>query len=206
MRKLVEGYLEFCRDQGKIPEKPFFGNLSVRRLTNNSMAKYPNRTALYEAYNIYRDAMREFVVRRLKNVQGTTPEKVIGGILNIELIDDPKVEIDINDFPRLIRDRTCWIDAFSQLFGSRGAMDIRGMTSVRGDGRKLWAHPGAEDVDSEVTRTHLSLIAEVLGGINETDAKQEVEVIRDELFFDVVEEDTAEAEKIAFEGRLADMS
>ena len=62
-------------------------------------------------------------------------------------------------------------------------MDIRGMTSVIADGRKFWAHPGAEDVDSESTRTHLSLIVEVLGGINKRDEQREVKKIRNQLFF-----------------------
>ncbi len=170
------------------------------------MAKYPNRTALYEAYNIYRDAMREFVVRCLKKIRGTTPEEVIGGILNLELIDEPKIAIDINDFPRIIRDHSCWVNAFSQLFGSKGAMDIRGMTSVIGDGRKLWAHPRIEDADSESTRTHLSLIADVLGGINEIDAKYEVETIRDRLFSNEVEEHPLEAENAALKENLADIT
>ena len=170
------------------------------------MAKYPNRTALYEAHNIYRDAMREFVVRCLKKIRGTTPEEVIGGILNLELIDEPKIAIDINDFPRIIRDHSCWINAFSQLFGAKGAMDIRGMTSVIGDGRKLWAHPRIGDADSESTRTHLSLIADVLGGINEIDAKYEVETIRDRLFSNEVEEHPSEVENTALKENLSEMS
>lgn len=170
------------------------------------MAKYPNRTALYEAHNIYRDAMREFVVRCLKKIRGTTPEEVIGGILNLELIDEPKIAIDINDFPRIIRDHSCWVNAFSRLFGSKGAMDIRGMTSVIGDSRKLWAHPGIKDADSEATRTYLSLIADVLGGINEIDAKYEVEIIRDRLFSNEVEEHPLEAENAALKENLADIT
>lgn len=170
------------------------------------MAKYPNRAALYDAHNIYRDVMRRFVFRCLKKIQGTTPEKELCRILKLELIDDPKVAIDINDFPRIIRDRDCWINAFSLLFGSRGAMDIRGMTSVIADGRKLWAHPGAKDVDSEPTRMHLSLIADVLDGINETDAKHEVEAIRDRLFSDEPEEHPAEVENADLKKHLTEMS
>lgn len=170
------------------------------------MTKYPNREALRKAHDIYRDAMREFVVRCLKKIRGTTPEEVIGGILNPELIDDPKIAIDITDFPRIIRDHSCWVNAFSQLFGSKGAMDIRGMASVIGDGRKWWAHPGIEDTDSESTRTHLSPIADVLGGINEIDAKYEVETIRDRLFSNEVEEHPLEAENAALKENLADMT
>ena len=113
------------------------------------MTKYPNRTALYEAHNIYRDAMREFVVRYLRKVPGTTPEELIIRILNPESTDDLETVIDINDFPRVIRDNNCWFSAFSQLFGSKGDLDVRGTTSVIADGRKFWAHPGTEDVNSE---------------------------------------------------------
>ena len=170
------------------------------------MAKYPNRTALYEAHNIYRDAMREFIPRRLRKVPRTTYEKLITRILNIESNDRLEGVIDIGDFPRLIRDRDCWINAFSQMFGSRGDLDIRGMTSVIADGRKFWAHPGTEDIDSESTRTHLSLVAEVLGGINKPDAKREVEDIRNRLFSDESEEHPLEAENAAYKEHIADMT
>ena len=170
------------------------------------MAKYPNRTALYEAHNIYRDAMREFMPRCLRKVPGTTYEKIITRILNPESNDGLETVIDIGDFPRLIRDRECWIGAFSQMFGSRGDMDIRGMTSVIADGRKFWAHPRSEDVDSESTRTHLSLVAEVLGGINKPDAKREVEDIRNRLFSDESEEHPLEAENAAYKEQLADIT
>lgn len=170
------------------------------------MIKYPNRTALYEAHNIYRDAMRDFVMQRLKRVQGTTPKEIIRRVLTPEQIDDLKASIDINDFPRIIRDHSCWVNTFSQLFGSQGAMDIRGMTSVIGDGRKFWAHPGAEDVDPEAARTHLSLVADVLGGINKPDAKKAVETIRDQLFSDEVEEHPVEVENAALKENFADIT
>ena len=150
--------------------------------------------------------MRDFIVRRLKMVQGTTPEEIIGNLLNLEQIDDPKVVIDINDFPRIIRDHSCWVNAFGQQFGFQGAMDIRGMTSVIADSRKFWAHPGADDLDSESTRTYLSLVADVVGGINEPGLKEAVESIRDQLFSDEVEEHPAEVENAALKENLADMT
>lgn len=170
------------------------------------MTKYPNRTALYEAHNVYRDAMREFIPRCLKKVQGTTPEKLISEILKWESIDNPEAMIDINDFPRIIRDRNCWFDAFSQLFGSRGAPDVRSMTGLIANGRKFWAHPEKGDVDSEHTRTHLSLIADLLKAINELDARDEVEDIRDRLFSDEPEEHPAEVENADLNQRLEEMS
>ena len=171
------------------------------------MMKYPNRTALYEAHNIYRDVMQGFIVRRLKKVQGITPKELISEILKCESIDDPEAMIDIRDFPRIMRDRNCWFDAFSQLFGSRGAPDVRSMTGFIADGRKLWAHPQKkEDVDSEHTRTHLSIIADLLGAINELDARDDVENIRDQLFSDEVEEHPTEVENAALNKRLADTS
>ncbi len=170
------------------------------------MTKYPNREALRKAHDIYRDAMRDFVVRRLKMVQGTTPEEIITDVLNFDQIDDLKASIDINHFPPIIRNHICWVNTFSQLFGSQGAMDIRGITSVINDGRKFWAHPGAEDVDSESVRTHLSLVADVLGAINKPDEKDAVESIRDRLFSDEPEEHPLEAEIAAYKERLADMT
>ena len=37
----------------------------------------PNRDALSEAIDIYRDAMRPFILRRLRQVRGTTIDKAI---------------------------------------------------------------------------------------------------------------------------------
>ena len=49
------------------------------------------------------------------------------------------------------------------------------------DGRLHWAHPGVEDTDRSVTLKLLWLIAEILGKINDLEAKSEVETISDQL-------------------------
>lgn len=41
----------------------------------------PNRDALSEAIDIYRDAMRPFILRRLRQVRGTTLDKAITSAL-----------------------------------------------------------------------------------------------------------------------------
>jgi len=162
------------------------------------MKDYPNREALRKAHDIYRDVMRDFVMGHLKQIKGIKPEETLRLILKSlpdpEQNDNPKEWMDINNFAVIIRNHDCWNDTFSKTFGSLGALDIRSMTGVIGDARKLWAHPGTEDIDSEDVRTELSLVAKVLGGINRQDAKEAVETIRDQLFSDEPEEHPAEAE------------
>ena len=51
--------------------------------------KRPNQDALYQALNTYRDAMRSFILRNLKTVQGLAPE------------DRFQNEADIGNFPYL---------------------------------------------------------------------------------------------------------
>ena len=66
--------------------------------------KRPNQDALYQALNIYRDAMRPFILRNLKTVQGLAPEDQFQN----------EADIDFGDFPHLFR--KYWHDAFKQRF------------------------------------------------------------------------------------------
>ena len=166
------------------------------------MKDYPNEEALRKAHRIYLDAMRGFIHRCLKKVQGTTPTELIMIALDCELGDDIEVKIEVNNIPHLIREY--WDNCFHQEFDRH--YDARSAAGRIKDGRNFWAHPGLEDVDSESTRMHLSLVAEALGEINNPEAKEAVETIRDQLFSDEVEKHPAEVENIAYKERLADMT
>lgn len=163
------------------------------------MSNYPNKDALYKAHDIYRDAMREFI-------PNTMPEKLIHTALGCKPVGNIKASIDIGNIPHLLR--VLWNDGFSELFDHREAMDIRSVVSVIKDGRnKSWAHPGIEDVTSEFTRTHLFLIADVLGEIGKHGAKNEVEDIQGELFSDDLEGQPTQLDQIAaYKKRLETMS
>ena len=85
----------------------------------------PNRDALQRALDIYRDAMRPFIVRSLRRVQGARVEDTISSLLNDyqkgQFQDnlsnnhaDIEAAIDINDFPVLLS--RGWREAFQGAF------------------------------------------------------------------------------------------
>jgi hypothetical protein len=166
------------------------------------MKDYPNEEALRKAHRIYLDAMRGFIHRCLKKVQGTTPTELIIRALDCELGDDIEVKIEVNNIPHLIREY--WGDCFHREFDQH--YDARSAAGRIKDGRNFWAHPGIEDVDSESTRMHLSLVAEALGEINKPEAKEAVETIRDQLFSDEPEEHPLEAENTALKENLTEIT
>ena len=166
------------------------------------MKDYLHREALRRAHDIYRDAMRPFIVRCLKKIQGRTLEDLIRDVSDYEPSDDVETVIDINNIPLLIRNH--WYDIFTKEFNAD--LNVRDTVWLIKNGRDFWAHPGKDDVDLASTQKHLTLVADVLGEINRLDAKEAVEAIRDRLFSHEVEEYSVEAEIAVFEERLANMS
>ena len=165
------------------------------------MTKYPNREALRKAHDIYRDAMRSFIVRCLKRVQGEKVEDLIQDSLNDWEVEQfkqdlqqynrkPEASIDIKNFPNIIRKYWFCDRGFRQEFDFNSK--VRSKTETIVEGRNFWAHPGLKDVDPDHTRANLTYVAEVLGEIKNQDAKREVEDIRDRLFSDEEEEHTAD--------------
>lgn len=152
--------------------------------------KYPNQDALYAAYTIYRDAMRLFIIGSLKKNCNTPIEQLISEALNklprnleypvkVRNENEAITTIDISDFPHIIE--TYWQSpgGFSEKFNADRTVwnEIKRIK----DGRLHWAHPGLKDTDRSVTLKLLWLIAEILGKINDLDAKSEVEAIGDKL-------------------------
>ena len=180
------------------------------------MTKYPNREALRKAHDIYRDAMRPFIVRCLKRVLGEKVEDLI-----LDFLDDLRVEqferdlqqnsgsiettvqatIDIKDFPHIIKKYWHRDRAFSREFNFNSRIQSKTETIV--ESRNLWAHPGIADVDPEHTRANLTHVAEVLGEIRNIEAKQAVEDIRNRLFSGEPEEHPAKIEIANLKERLA---
>ena len=178
------------------------------------MTKYPNREALRKAHDIYRDAMRQFIVQCLKRVRGERVEDLICNSLDgwekkqfkqhLQQYEGPEASIDIDHFPKIIR--RCWSRdrAFKQEFDLNSKIQYKTGTIV--ESRNFWAHPGIEDVELAHTQANLTLVAEVLGEIKNQGAKQAVESIRDQLFSDEVEEHPLEAENAACKEQIADMA
>ena len=158
----------------------------------------PNRDALRRAIDIYRDAMRPFIVRRLRQVQGESVEELIERGLGdrqadefarqLERHDDIESAIDLNYFPQVFREN--WSKAFAQQFNDD--LSVQNMLWLIKTARDQTEHPGTQDIDTEYTRTYLYHIADLLGRINAPDEKNAVEAIRDGL-----SADTGEAELTA---------
>lgn len=129
--------------------------------------KRPNQDALYQALNIYRDAMRPFVFRNLRTVQGLAPEDRF----------ENEAEIDIGQFPHLFR--RYWHNAFEQRFDPD--RDVRSAIGLITEARNRVSHPQTEDIAWEYALSRLHEIADILEQINAPEQKREVEAIRGKL-------------------------
>ncbi len=147
----------------------------------------PNRDALLNALDIYRDAMRPFIVRCLKRVKGKGVEDAISETLpdrqagqfrhNLQRNDSVEDAIDINDFPNLVSRN--WREVFSRAFGDDKT--VQNLLWIITEVRNKAVHSGRQDMDVEYAKVRLYDIAVVLGRTNASDAKREVEGIRDRL-------------------------
>ena len=153
-----------------------------------------NRDALQKALDIYRDAMRPFLVRCLRQVRGMNVQEVISRSLGNRRADEferalsrpnGNVEsaIDINDFPTLVS-KNWYRETFD--IKLNGDKTFQNQLWLITDARNHVAHPGTQDLADDYTRTHLFLIADILEKIGAPDGKQAVQSIRDELFSDPV--------------------
>ena len=148
----------------------------------------PNREALDDALNIFRDAMRPFIVRHLRRVPGATVEEAIKRSLpdrksvhfeqNLgNRAGDITASIDVNDFPHLVQRN--WRETFATPFGN--ANTITPALWLIADGRNQTAHPGTSDLEIEYVRTQLFHIADLLERINAPGQAEAVSEIRNNL-------------------------
>ena len=129
--------------------------------------KRPNQDTLYQALNIYCDAMRPFILRNLKTVQGLAPEDRFQN----------EADIDFGDFPYLVR--KYWHDVFKHRFDPD--RDVRSAVGIITEARNNTFHTETEDLSTGYALARLHEIADILGQINAPEQKREVEVIRDKL-------------------------
>ena len=127
----------------------------------------PNQDALYQALNIYCDAMRPFILRNLKTVQNLSPEDQFQN----------EADIDFGDFPHLFR--KYWHDVFKHRFDPD--RDIRSAVGIITEARNNTFHTETEDLTSGYALARLHEIADILGQINVPEQKQKVEAIRDKV-------------------------
>ena len=130
-------------------------------------SKRPNQDALYQALNIYRDAMRPFILKNLKTVQDLAPNDRF----------ENEADIDIGNFPYLFREY--WHDVFKHCFDPD--RDVRSAVSLIAEARNNVSHPETGDMDSSYALSRLHEIGDILGQINAPEQKRAVEAIRDTL-------------------------
>ncbi len=135
----------------------------------------PNRDALDDALSIYRDTMRPFVARCLKQAQNL-PDK------DRVYVEDED-EMDIKEFASLIRNY--WYVTFeSHLDPDRkGRWDARSRSQILVEARNRCMHPKGVDLEPQYTFARINDIAEMLGKINTPKEKLNVETKCDELIW-----------------------
>ena len=148
----------------------------------------PNKNALIDVIDIYRDAMRPYLIHHLRQVPGKKVEDAIRQALRGNQVNQfeqnlrggrsVEESIDINDFPELVKFH--WQELFSRLFPEDRVIRNRlyDIKTIRDEA----SHPGASDLDEEKTRAHIYMVADVLSKIGRTEEKTAVENIRDNLF------------------------
>ena len=147
----------------------------------------PNRAALSTAIDIFRDAMRPFLLRCLRRVRGSGLTDVIRRSLSPHQADsfmqalsqgnDMASAIDVNYFPPLVQSN--WRAVFSAEFGGDRTIlnQLWLITSARND----VSHPGTRDLERDFVSARLYDIADALGRINAPEQKVAVNALRSEL-------------------------
>ena len=147
----------------------------------------PNKNAVTDATDIYRDAMRPFTLRSLKRIRGMNAETAIRAALRDNqliqfernLADGRAVEdsIDISDIAQIIRRH--WREAFQDSFPP--GTDLRDSLSRITEIRNETSHPESDDMETKRAIDALDDISEVLRLANAPDEAARVEAIRDGL-------------------------
>ena len=147
----------------------------------------PNKNAVTDATDIYRDAMRPFTLRNLKRIRGMDARAAIRNALsdsqlaqfdqNIQNGRSIEDAIDVSDIARIIR--RYWRDAFRDSLPQ--GTDLRDSLSRITEIRNEASHPESEDIETKRAIDVLDDISEVLRLANAPDEAARVESIRDGL-------------------------
>ena len=147
----------------------------------------PNGNALREAIDVYRDAMRPFIVRNLRKVRGGKVEDHLctalwkkEGQIRAQLKPDRSnlnELFDVNDMPYIVR--RFWRDGFNSAFTN--PQGVEAILHIVSDVRNKVAHPGGEDISTGTAETGFEKVIEALERINAPDESRAVERIREQL-------------------------
>ncbi len=148
----------------------------------------PVKDELVSALDIYRDSMRELIVRRLRTVRGQRVEDLIMGALRGDAHSHaatvrarggpPHDMFDVGNFYFLINNS--WDQAFAETFrGDRSVLSaLRQIGSIRADA----SHPSySRDLDRRWAAARLYDMSDVLGRIGASSDMERVQAIYDRL-------------------------
>ena len=145
----------------------------------------PNLDNLQRALTLYRNEMREFIVRNLKRVKGTNVKQLLldaaarnPSVYNrmqeeLDSGKDPKDVFDIGQFPHIVNHH--WYAVFNQATG--GDRQLRNRMQIIAAGRNEWAHPGDEDMSFGSTVSYLENMHVSLNCVGATTSAKEVQTI-----------------------------
>ena len=145
----------------------------------------PVKEAFKRAVDVYIDAMRPFLARRLKAVRGARADQLVERALQDWQVgefrkrlanEDGKIEgaLDFGYFPRIVS--RLWWEAFTAAFDDDRS--IQNSLWLINDARNKAEHHGSQDMDRDLASARLYEIAEMLRRVNAADAAAEVESIR----------------------------
>ena len=152
-------------------------------------AQYPNRDALQQGLNVYRDEMSAFIARCLRQRQGSTLVASISRSLTDRQAQDFEDNLQENDgqveaaieigfVPRLVEQN--WAETFQREL--RGSRTIRNTLRVIRDLRNELAHDSTgEDIATGKAETGLYHVSEALSSINRPEQQKAVLAIRDRV-------------------------
>ena len=151
------------------------------------MVPRPNKRVLIDALDIYRDAMRPFIVKRMRRLPGKSVELSLKRALNedqymlLERNAEPGQQIedalDINHFAPLVK--FYWWDVFRAAFKPQA--EAWETLFVISEARNRVSHPGPHDIERPYALACLDDIASVLVSISALEAREEVVAIMNEL-------------------------
>ena len=149
------------------------------------MIERPNKEAIVDALDIYRDAMRPFILRCLKRVPGGSVKIHMNAALRDEqynqfqqnLSNGRSVEeaIDISDFPQIVK--RYWRDGFRDAVSTKQGKWEKDALQRIVEARNKVAHPESRDIELKYTLDRLRDIHGLLSAINDPERAMAVEKI-----------------------------